>query len=203
MLTHLHTAVAGLIALSFALAPTSSYAQSCTYTADPSSLTVGWTAFKTTQKTPVKGSFKKLAVHGKLTQKSLSALLQGLHVMVDLKSADTGNPARDKTLQDYFFSKLTGSVHTHVGKVSEKDHTFNMDLWLNGKSKTIPFHYELNEQGQFAATGTMDILEFGGNNALDSLHKQCENLHKGPDGVSKTWSEVDLNLGGSIKVSCQ
>jgi hypothetical protein len=40
---------------------------------------------------------------------------------------------------------------------------------------------------------TIDILnDFKAQTALESISKACFELHKGPDGVSKTWSEVAI-----------
>jgi hypothetical protein len=41
---------------------------------------------------------------------------------------------------------------------------------------------------------TMDVSNWNALEALASLNKVCEALHTGSDGVSKTWSEVTLNI---------
>jgi polyisoprenoid-binding protein YceI len=178
-------------------------AQKCTYSLDKSSVTVGWTAYKTSQKTAVNGSFKKVAIKGKTEGKNLAKLLEGLSVSVDQLSVDTGNPTRDKTLADFFFSKLHSSASGKIRKLSEKHATFELALDLNGKKKDVPMHYEIKEDKLFEASGNIDVLDFDGKDALDSLHAQCVDLHKGADGVSKTWSEVAVHLKGTITKSCQ
>ena len=40
---------------------------------------------------------------------------------------------------------------------------------------------------------TVNVMEWNGQEAMDSLNVACFDLHKGADGVSKTWSEVDIN----------
>jgi hypothetical protein len=40
----------------------------------------------------------------------------------------------------------------------------------------------------------MDITNWNPLDALASLNKVCEILHTGRDGVSKTWSDVALNI---------
>jgi hypothetical protein len=38
--------------------------------------------------------------------------------------------------------------------------------------------------------------------ALAKLNKACEAVHKGPDGVSKTWSTVELKLMAKVTKNC-
>jgi polyisoprenoid-binding protein YceI len=197
------TSLALSITLVFASAAARADSQKCTYTLDPSSVAVGWTAYKTSQKTGVNGSFKKVEVTGKTEGDSLGKLADGLQVSADKLSVDTGNPARDKTLSDYFFAKLTPSISGKIRKFSEKSKTFVLVLDFNGKKKDIQMHFETKEDKFFEASGTMDVLAFGAKDALDSLHEQCKDLHKGADGVSKTWSEVALHLKAAFAKSCQ
>ncbi len=181
----------------------SASAANCTYELQKNSVVVGWTAFKTTQKTGVNGSFKTVVVAGKTEAKSLSDLIKGLTVSVDKASVDTGNPARDKTLSDFFFSKLGNNISGKVKDLSEKDHSFHLALDFNGQKKDIAMKYDSKMEENFAATGSLDITQFGGTEALSSLNAKCLDLHKGADGISKTWPEVVLNLTATIKKICQ
>jgi polyisoprenoid-binding protein YceI len=176
----------------------------CTYELEKESVHVGWTAFKTTQKLAVNGAFKGVHVEGGHPQaETISDLLQGLKVTVDAFSVDTANPARDKTLVEFFFKKLSPVISGEVKSASVKDQSFILQLSLNGRSREIPFHYHSDDRKNFKASGTLNITEFGAQKALMSLNKQCYDLHKGPDGVSKTWSEVELNLSGALVSHCQ
>ena len=44
----------------------------------------------------------------------------------------------------------------------------------------------------------MDLETWQSQTAIASLNVVCNDKHKGPDGVSKTWSEVAINA--QIKV---
>lgn len=179
------------------------YAESCTYELAKDSLTVGYTAFKTTQKLGVNGSFKKTEVTGKTQGKSLAELASTLQVRVDAASSDTTNPARDLTLKEFFFSKLKGGITGSLKGLNEKEHTVLLTLGFNDKQKDVPLKYEVTEEKNFKATGSIDLLEFGANDAYNSIHKKCEDLHKGPDGVSKTWTDVSINLKATINKVCR
>jgi hypothetical protein len=41
---------------------------------------------------------------------------------------------------------------------------------------------------------TMNVNDWNASAALASLNKVCLDLHRGADGVSKTWSEVTLDI---------
>ena len=51
-------------------------------------------------------------------------------------------------------------------------------------------------------TGNLDLLKVGEEAAWSSLHKSCETQHKGTDGVSKTWTEVELSATVETKGPC-
>ncbi|MDR3605822.1 MAG: YceI family protein [Oligoflexia bacterium] len=177
--------------------------QSCTYALDKNTVTVGWTGFKTTQKTGVNGTFKKVEVKGKLEAKTFADLMKGLKVSVDKMAIDSGNPVRDTSLTEAFFGKLKNSISGKIKSVSEDDRSLILALDFNGKTKDVPMHYEVKEDKLFSATGNIDVLDFGAKSALSSLNERCHDLHKGADGVSKTWSEAAINLKGTITKSCK
>ena len=76
----------------------------------------------------------------------------------------------------------------------------NVNITMNGISKSIPI--ELNIDGQtvkFSNTVSLNDWELAP--ALESLNKVCFDLHKGPDGISKTWDEIELETVIYLKVS--
>lgn len=195
-----------LFALGTCLSAASAFANTCVFSIDTTSVKVGWTAYKTTQKTAVAGTLPMINVQGATEGKSFKTLVEGLKVWVDRSAVQTGNPARDVTLIGNFFKKIPGpsiggSVHNLKG--DEKAGTFTMKLSLGEKTKDVPMTYKTDTDGTLAATGSIDVLEFGLNDAMASLNKACVELHKGPDGVSKTWSEVGLNLHGKVTKVCK
>ena len=56
----------------------------------------------------------------------------------------------------------------------------------------------------FTTEGEIDILKhYKMNSSFTSIAKLCEKLHKGEDGVSKTWSDVGLEVTGKYTESCR
>ena len=74
--------------------------------------------------------------------------------------------------------------------------TIEMKITMNGVSRVVPFAYTATPEGEVVAKGSIDMLDFALKDAHDSIHQTCEELHRGKDGVSKTWTEVDLTVTG-------
>ena len=66
-------------------------------------------------------------------------------------------------------------------------------IQMNGITNTVPFTYEIADN-VFSMKATLDVNAWNARAAIASLNKVCEELHKGADGVSKTWDEVTLNI---------
>jgi polyisoprenoid-binding protein YceI len=190
-----------ILALSLAFGMGIQAAMADTCGLDKTSVQVSWTAYKTTQKTPVGGTFKKVDVVGVTSAPDLMTLAKGLEFVIDKTSVDSKNPGRDQTLTESFFSVLKGDIRGKITAVDMASHQLILHLQLNGKALDLPLQYEMVGQ-KFSAKGNMDILAFAGDSALQSLNKKCFDLHKGADGVSKTWSEVGLMVTGTLLGQC-
>ena len=55
------------------------------------------------------------------------------------------------------------------------------------------------EENTFHLKSTIQLAEFNALEMLASLNKACYDLHKGADGISKTWEEVDVEGTISFK----
>ena len=87
--------------------------------------------------------------------------------------------------------EIKGQIHFRDGKTY-------LNLTLNKSSK----EYEVKstfENNVFTINGTIDLLDFNASKALEALNQACLELHKGADGVSKTWSEVHIK--GQVEFS--
>jgi YceI-like domain. len=179
----------------------------CSYSGDPKDVQVVWTAFKFTGKTPVKGRFTSAAVSGTSSASSLAELLRGLKIQIDGATVETDNPGRNATIQQFFFEKFAGGpkIAASVAKVEGDDQkgSLTLNINMNGVAKDVSFPYSVSPDGVLTATGSIDMMEFSLQGPFDSLHGACEDLHKGPDGVSKTWTQVDLSVTGKFTKSCK
>ena len=207
----MNTKILNLAVLSLLVLPLSVRAANhCTFEVDPNSIQIDWTGYKTTQQVAVNGGFTEVTLVGDLKGSSFESLLGQLEGEVDVKDAAhirTGNPARDATLFEKFFSLFKKKAHMTGAfksvKGNEKSGDLQLHLTLNQKTLAVPMSYTRDEKGSFLAKGAIDFKDFGLQKALDSLHKACESLHKGPDGVSKTWPVAEIKLAATITKKCE
>jgi len=181
-------------------------AETCTYSVDPNGVSLVWTAFKFTEKTAVNGKFNTRTVSGPTSASSPVELARGLSMEIDGASVETDNPARNATIGEFFFGKLKPSAQIRASvadvKGDDRKGTIDMKITMNEVSRVVPFAYTVTPEGEVTAKGSIDMLDFALKDAHDSIHQTCEELHKGADGVSKTWTDVDLTLTGKFTKSC-
>lgn len=190
-----------LFSAAFALVSiSSSAAPSACYSYKENSIRVEWTGFKFTEKTAVKGALLKVETKTNPNPKSISEMLTSTSFVVDALSVDSGNVARDLNLKESFFKLMkTTSIN---GKISAYDkNVAQVEINMNGIKKIISFKTNTTET-KVTATGSIDLLDFAMQNSLKKINEVCYELHKGKDGVSKTWSTVDLNITAEISSVC-
>ena len=151
-----------------------------------------WTAYKTTDRVPVKGSFKDIRIVSSNSGEDAAGTLSDLGFEIPVNSIFTNDTIRDGKLKKFFFAVMENSM-TLKGKFNvETESSGKLEISMNGLSKTLPFNYQV-EQDTIHVSATMDLNEWGAQAALESLNEACKVLHTGPDGVSKTWNDVALN----------
>ncbi len=59
------------------------------------------------------------------------------------------------------------------------------------------------ENDMLQIKGTVNILEqLGAKKAFEGISNKCYDLHKGPDGISKTWEDVEILIKAPIIKTC-
>lgn len=159
---------------------------------------VEWTAYKTTDKVAVSGRFDVVLVKdAKEDGKTPQEVLEGANIIASVATLNSDQIDRDQKLKDILFgnmintSEIKGQLHFREGK------TF-LNLTLNNVSK----EYEVKssfENKTFTVETDVDLMDFNTTKAMDALNQACLELHKGADGVSKTWSEVHIK--GQVEFS--
>ena len=198
-----------LLALSL-FASASQAAEKCNFNIDPTTLHVNWTAFKTMQKVGVNGSFTEVTLESDLSKPgTLHNLMNQIDAEIKVDAAtkiSTTNPARDQTIFQNFFSHFAGKGilkgKLRNAKGSESAGTVNLVLEMNKKTLAVPMKYTRDEKGTTVISGGIDVTDFGLGSALSTLNKACDALHKGPDGVSKTWPQVEIKIEANLSKKC-
>ncbi|MDX1386599.1 MAG: YceI family protein [bacterium] len=181
--------------------------EKCTYSTDPKTIKLEWTAYKFTDKTPVKGGFRTTAIQGFPSGDSLADLAKKLRMDIDGASIESGDPGRNVTVKDFFFNELNPpfKMAAVVKDLQGTDTQGNLmiEIDMNGVTKEVPFEYTATPEGAITAKGGINLMNWNLKKAFDSIHSACEELHTGPDGISKTWDVVDLQITGNFSKTCQ
>lgn len=169
------------------------------YSVEPLTTKVSWTAYKTTEKIGVEGQFTK--VNFTNIKKSLTPreALNGTEFSIPISSLFTNNDERDSKLMKLFFGVMDNTEFLSGSLELTSDTEGIATVKMNNISKSFPVEYTLS--GQMASfTGILNVEDWNAQKALESLNIACFDLHKGADGVSKTWSEVKIDIVTYLKV---
>lgn len=168
------------------------------YQIDSETVSLKWVAYKTTEKVGVGGEFGKINIKEYQLAESKEGALDGVSFSVPVSSLFTGNKDRDWKLVNLFFGVMDNTEFIKGTFRQGENGEGKLELEMNGTSSELPYNYSLKNDSIFI-TATMDVLNWNGQEAMDSLNMACYDLHKGKDGVSMTWSEVDINASVAVQ----
>lgn len=154
---------------------------------------INFTAYKTTEKVAVGGTFKKVNVLSGGEGNSVKEAINNTEFSIPISSLATKDSSRDYKIKKFFFGTMTDTKVLSGKLMLNDDTTGTAKITMNGETKDVPFTYTIVDKS-FTMKATIDINTWNASKALAALNKVCEVLHTGADGVSKTWSEVGLNI---------
>lgn len=195
-----------ILITSFAFSNLYSETKKCTYSYNPKTTQLEWIAYKFTEKTGVKGEFKKIYVtQDKKKAPDIVSAMKQSRFRISIPHLDTGNEDRDKKIQKYFFgdgqnSKWITGDFSNLKNQSKG--SGNMNLNMNGKTNSVPISYEINDN-KVVLTGSIDVAKFNLLPGIEKLNEVCKDLHTGKDGKSKLWSEVDFKITSEFRKKCK
>ncbi len=174
----------------------------CTYNYDELSTKVNWTSFKFNEKTAVGGTFDEVNVLISNASEDMFKTLTGASFTIPTNSVNSNNEIRDPKIKSSFFGVMeaTDVISGIVKSINET--TANVEITMNGISKDYQGAVTVTGQTIAFAT-TIDMNDFEASYAIDSLNNVCSDLHKGADGISKLWTEVEINVETTLKKDCK
>lgn len=162
-----------------------------TYSLKEAESNINFTAYKTTDKVPVKGLFKKIEITKAGEGNTVKEAVNGAEFKIPVSSIETNNSSRNFKIQKFFFDVMANTLGL-TGKINITDATNGSVLFtMNEITKELPFTYTIVEN-TFVLNTVMDVTNWNGQAAIASLNTACKDLHKGADGVSKTWNDVAI-----------
>ncbi|GBF51147.1 YceI-like domain protein [Leptospira ryugenii] len=179
--------------------------EKCRYQYDPNKTLLEWTAFKFTEKTGVKGTFKQIKVKKTKQANNILDAVKDLSFEISADSVDSYNPDRDMKIKNLFFGSIqkSGTIKGSFQKISGTDSgNATLSLQFGKKSADFPVTFKIIDN-QLEVSGTIDVLALGLANGLQKLNEACLELHKGKDGVSKLWPTVDVKVVSKFEPICK
>lgn len=160
----------------------------------PEATSVKWTAYKTTDKVGVNGEFTTVKFDNKSGATPEEAL-NNLSFSIPISSLFTNDATntRDAKIKNSFFGSM---IDTDLisGTLKYKDSKYVASLTMNGVTHDLPLEVGIEDERRVTLKGTMDLNNWNAIEALNALNKVCFDLHKGADGVSKTWEDVAIQI---------
>jgi polyisoprenoid-binding protein YceI len=167
------------------------------YTIDSKATTINWTAYKTTDKVPVKGEFKEITLNQEKSATPIEAL-NAVKFSIPVASIFTKDTIRDGKLKKFFFGKMIDTKNITGSFALKGDNTGSLMLTMNGVTKELPITYTIKDE-LVTVEGTLDLNNWQAQAALSALDIACKDLHSGKDGIPKTWSEVKIEATTQLK----
>ena len=173
----------------------------CKYSYNAESTEFEWTAFKTTAKVGVPGTFNDIKVS--MTEaESDKESIESIEFSMNTSSVETNNEERNGKVAKHFFETIkTESIDGSIISLGE-DGKAIIEITMNGLAIEIEGDYELNV-GIFTFESTIDLALWNAISGVDALNTICKDLHTGEDGVSKLWSEIQLSLKTTLTKTCE
>lgn len=162
------------------------------YSLDVKNSTVNWTAYKTSDKVPVKGVFNEINIVKSSKATNQVDVLKGLEFEIPVTSIFSKDSIRDGKLNKFFFEVMKNTSKLKGTFSIEGEEKGKISLTMNGLTKDLPFDYTV-EGENIDINAVMNLDNWEAQAALATLNEACKVLHTGADGVSKTWNEVAIN----------
>lgn len=156
------------------------------------STNVSWTAYKTTGKVAVGGQFT--SIDFKTTEgATIAEAFNNLEFTIPVSGLFTDNEDRDKKLIASFFDVMLDTKNI-TGKLSfDKDDLCTATILMNGKNNDVKLSYFAAEN-EVVFTAELNLEDWDATGVLKTLNIACGELHKGADGISKTWTEIAIKI---------
>ena len=167
------------------------------FAVDTKSFKIEWEAYKFTSRAAVKGTFDRYMAGGFHQAKTVGGLFDGVEILIDTASVNSGNPVRDNTLGTKFFNLFVGDSIT-AQTSNYKDGEVDLFVNMNGRMAQRRVSVDVsNNKISFEANFDM-MKDFMLGDAWSSIHEACKVLHTGPDGKSVTGTDVTVRFSADL-----
>ena len=154
---------------------------------------VTWTAYKTSEKIPVTGTFEESCIISQNKARTLIEAIDGSHFSIPVSSVFTSNQLRDFRIENFFF-KILEDTDALSGDIFISDATTGyVNLKMNNIIERLPFTYTL-KNGSFKLHTVMDLKDWNAQGAKIFLRDKTREEHMGIDKKSSIDDEVCVDV---------
>ncbi|EMY62697.1 hypothetical protein LEP1GSC203_3087 [Leptospira terpstrae serovar Hualin str. LT 11-33 = ATCC 700639] len=128
-----------------------------------------------------------------------------MQFQIDSSSVNSGVPDRDGKIKKFFFGSVKGNkkiAGSFTDITAGETGTAKLNLRFGNSKTSVPVNFVWKED-VVEVTGTVDVVTLGLQSGLGKLNAECNDLHKGSDGVSKLWPTVDVKVVSTLKKICK
>jgi hypothetical protein len=157
---------------------------------------IKWTAYKHTDKIPVNGKFEKFEVTNFTKSSDLKTAITGVKFNILVSSTNTNDKSRDQKIVNSFFKKMvnTDTISGYINTL-ESNGSGKIYLSMNGENIEKNYSWVMDEKNrEIFIKASINVLDWGAENALNALNEVCLERHTGSDGINKLWPDVDVTV---------
>jgi len=176
--------------------------ETCTYSYVADSTTLKWTAYKFTKRAGVSGTFNHIAVNSTKDADNAFNVLVGADFSIHTPSVNSGNAERDPKLVKFFFEQLADTEMIKGKIVSVNNGEAVVTITMNEKSVDVVGKVTV-EGNKVSLSTSVDMADFDGLDAIESLHEVCSAKHTDEDRKSILWPDVDIVVSTVLKKECR
>ena len=117
--------------------------------------------------------------------------MNNLNFSIPISNLITKDESRDAKIKASFFGSMLDTEFIK-GTIKSSNNQYVATLTMNGVTNNLPLEVTVTDERRVSLKGVMQLKDWDALNALAALNKVCFELHKGSDGVSKTWEDVEI-----------
>ena len=173
----------------------------CMYSYNNAGTTLEWTSYKYSTREPVGGRFNEISVQS-TPNEDPKKVLESISFSISTASVETDNVERNGKISKLFFDFFNTPLITGKIKSIGNDGKAVIEITMNNIAKDVSGDFTLEDK-LFKFNTEIDVNDWDGLSAIQSLNTACKDMHDGGDGISKLWSEVTLSLETELLSDCE
>jgi len=175
--------------------------QKCFYSLDKDSYELNFTAYKTTGKLPVGGTFNEVTFTAGESE-DMEGAISSIEFEINTSSVETNDEGRNAKIAEHFFGTInTPTITGNVKSIDPDAGSAVVTFVMNGLTVDVPGTFAMDGEN-FSFKTEIDVQKWNAISGIDALNAVCEDLHTGDDGVSLLWQLVDVSFSGSLTKNC-